>query len=415
MTSTVQALAPIDQPVITLLNPVLSAPPPIIPLLISRTGSNLCIGRRTSDNALAYSSDEMATWTILTNKPADKPVAIIETYDGELLVLGSSSGNPSAAGVNVVYKTTGWATNKQGVTFTSKKSFGGVSAGINAGWAFSNGSVIPPNATLPNGAIVTNLYGTQSQATGDNTLRAVYSYVTFDHGETWVDLLSLLNAGTTNPLGVHFHGCYASALDNRAYLSFGDNTGNGPAVAGAGKMQVAYVNLEDLTYGFLPLPPQYTVFTGGNALQFTGIRGADDGSLSFTPDTAPFAILVLGRTGYRQFNNMHWTVPMGTGDARTIGGGIVQVKPGDPAFTSFQMDATSNGLGASNTVPAFYVAVTGNDWQVLWTDAGNPLSVNEQVYMGTIGMFASKKFVGFYTSTEAGLGTRMLTGTVSGI
>lgn len=414
MASTVQTLAPLDQPVISLLNPVLSAVPAIMPLLITRTG-NLCIGRRTSDNALAYSADEMATWTILTNKPAEKPLAIIETYDGELLVLASSSSNAGAAGVNIVYKTTGWATNKQGVTFTSKKSLGGVAAGVNSGWSFSNGSVIPPNATLPNGAIITNLYGTQTQSTGDNTTRAVYSYFSVDHGETWVDMLSLLNAGTTNPLGVHFHGCYASPLDNRAYLSFGDNTGNGPALAGTGKIQVAYVNLEDLTYGFLAAPAQYTVFTGANSLQFTGIRGADDGSLIFTPDTAPFAIFVLGRTGYRQFGNMHWTVPMGTGDARTIGIGVTQVKPGDPAFTSFQMDATTNGMGAANAVPAFYVAVNGTDWQQLWSDPTNTLSVNEQVYMGTIGMFASKKFVGFYTSTESGLGPRMLTGTVSGI
>lgn len=416
MTSTVQALSPIDQPVITLANPVLSAVPAIVPVLISRTGSNLCIGRRTSDNALAYSTDEMATWTTLNNKPAEKSLAIIETYDGELLVLASSASNSGGAGVNNIYKSSGWSANKQATTFALKKSVGGVASGINAGWSFNNGSVMAPTAALPRGAIITNQYGAQTQSTGDNTTRAVQSYVSTDHGETWTDMVSLLSMGSTNPIGVHFHGCYASALDNRAYLTFGDNTGGGPALAGgAGKMQIAYVNLDDMSYGFMDSPTNYTLYTGGNTMQFTGIRGADDGSLILTPDTAPFAVFVWGRTGYRQFNNLHWTVPVGTQDARTIGNGLTQVKPGDPVFTSFQMDASTNGLGAANTVPAFFVAVNGTDWQLLWSDPTNPLSVGEAVYMGTIGMFASKKFVGFYTSTEGSFGTRMLTGTVSGI
>lgn len=409
MASTVQPIAPIDQPVLALSNPVLSAMPAIVPLMITRA-DNLCIGRRTSDNALAYSSDEMATWTILANKPAEKPLAIIETYDGELLVLASNAANPNAAGVNVIYKSTGWTANKQTATFASKMTTGGTLAGVNAAWSFHGGCIIPPSSAFPNGVVVTNQYGGQTQPTGDKTLCAVYAYASFDHGNTWSVIFDLLNAGRANPVGVHLHGCCLSAQDNRMYISFGDGTGDGKLMPGAGNTQIAYVNLEDLTYGYMPIPALYTGFTGAESLQVTGIRCADDGSLITTPDARPYSILTWGRTGYRQFGNMHWTVPIGTGDARTIGTGVVQSRSGEPVFAAFQMEA---GGQAANNVPAFYVALNGFDWQQLWSDPANPLGASEAVYLNVMGIFASKKFIGFYTNTKAGLGARMLTGTMT--
>jgi hypothetical protein len=405
MTITNQALTPLDQPRYTLSNPVLAAVPAIIPQMISRSG-NLAYGRRASDNALCFSLDETATWTFLNNKPPQKTQGIIETYDGELLLLCSDSASPGSSGTLLIYKSTGWSANKVTATFALKKTVSAANAGIASQWSFNNG------CTTPSGVIVTNQYGQQTQSTGDNSQRAIQSYISFDHGETWADLMNLLNLGYTNPIGVHWHGCCASALDNRVYLSYGDNTGNGPAIAGTGNLQVAYVNLEDMSVGFLPSPPQYP-FAAGDSMQYTGIRCADDGSLIFSPDARPYAIMVYGRTGYRQFNAMHWTVPVGTGDVRTIGNGITQVKVGEPCFTSANLDANTNSLGASSATPTIWIGPNGTDWQQLWTDANNQLSTGEGVYMSIIGMFASGKFMAIYTSTESGLGTRMLTGTVT--
>jgi hypothetical protein len=399
MATTIQDLTPIGVPLYALNSVVLTTITDVTPYLISRY-ANMVFGRRESNNKLAYSSDEMATWTEVTSGALTGYVrGVMETYDGELIV---SVGGGDQLGPNTLYRSTGWTSNRAGVTFAPVLSVPMANAGIPQDWSFQ------PANMLPNGTIVINSYGSQVQAGGGaaNEQRAKFSYISFNHGATWADFqnLALINPTYTDPANVHWHGSFLHAADNRVYFTFGDNNGQGDDIAGTGNVQIHYYNLDDNSTGFMPLPVGYSGFTAANSLQWTGIGAADDGSIILTPDAKPYGTMVWTRTGYRTYGNLHWT--FGNGDAHTIGTGVTHQKAGKPYFVGVGLagDAT---LSAS--YPVIDVSSNGVDWQSLWRDTANMLGTYQYARTTPIGVFDSGKFIAVYKSSVA---LRLITGTL---
>jgi hypothetical protein len=397
-------------PLYSLTNVVVGDVGTIQPLLLSRY-TNRVFGRRVADNTLMYSDDEMATWTATTFTNKFGLQAVVETYDGEILVL---HGQGQQLPTNYVYKSSGWSANPATATFNLKLT---VPSGVSSLWGFGL------NGMGADGTVVITTYGGQTNAGGlpSNDQTGHYSFISRDHGGTFsagIDLLSLPGNPSQNPQGAHWHGNAYSQLDNCVWFTYGDN--NYPdvrAMPGTGNTQLMRLDLDTMTLTFLPIGADYAGLTAGLLQQWTGVCVLDDGSVSLTPDAAPQAFTVVPRLGYRTYGPQHGMLVSDPEGTWQIGGPIVRAKKGNPYLTASELDGTramqANIDGGLRV--AIYAAVDGLAWQRIYLDTAMPLKLNQFIQITPIGVLASGKFVCRTSNTNSGAWANggLITGTLT--
>lgn len=263
----------------------------------SRTGTNnrqLRISTNFADNPAG------ATWITNPNQANGSQgiESITELADGELLVVSRGFTNMS------IQRTVGWATNPATATYaTSFGSTGGViSGGVYNGHQWTAGT---------NGVVVFSDSGSQNSNSTDNGATKVY--LSTDGGRNFTTILNLFTyaAGrgvTAN--GIHCHAVVYDEAWDRIWVLFGDDTGNGLSIAGAGNTQVIYSDDRGATWTPLPAFDTWVSSTNGYGQRYN--MAINDNAVVFTADLSqPVGMMVQRRLGYRQLGNAEVIFPHG--------------------------------------------------------------------------------------------------------
>ena len=143
-----------------------------------------------------YSLDDGATWNANPNALHAGTQAVRDLPDGEILV--SAGTNPGK-----LYRSNGWAVNKQTATFTEVLTASSPNVYFHNGYGLWVGE---------NGLVLAAEYG--SKVAGAN---ARYVYLSRDHGATWATIFDIGGAVET-----HIHGVAYDKWWRRIWVSTGD-------------------------------------------------------------------------------------------------------------------------------------------------------------------------------------------------
>lgn len=374
------------------------------PLQLSLDRTTL-YGVRKSDNTLMQSQNNGASWTAIFTFPSDRPIGgMVEMPDGQCLIECTLTAGTAAC----VYRSTGWSTTpaaRPSATWAlTLTTAGGTLPGKWTGHKWSVGS---------NGVVVMATYGTQTQSggPGNNVARGRYLYVSEDFGATFTLRYDLyINGAVDQAIGVHFHAVAYHEADDRIIASYGDGTGQGTLISGSQptKQQLMYSDDRGITWQFFDIPADYSNFTGGNAMQFTTVAIADDGSLILQTDGAPYFMAVVKRTGYRTYGSWHLQPRTGPGGTSTIGSYINRNKSDGPFLATFELNGTPpDGLSVNGNdrSMAIYASPDGLSWYTLYTDTPRRIASGEYWALNLMGPTPDGKVVGDYGYRNGGAWT----------
>ena len=396
MTITIRAQTPPAAPSYSLANVSVTNNNGISPLKMSLDCLTL-YGYRVSDNTLMQSQDKGATWSAI-HTFANPLTGMIEMANGECLVLCTAS----AQYPGYVFKSSGWSTtpaNRPSATWTQTLSSpGGQLQGKWTGHKWSSGT---------NGVVIISTYGQQtvSGGAGANTNTAHYSYISQDFGSTFSPLFDLYTQGGANPaVGVHFHCSLYSEPDDRIWMSYGDQTGDGYKVSGSPttKQQLMYSDDRGATWTWANIPADYSQFQSGNAMQFVTLGLAADGSLILLPDGAPYHICIWNRTGYRTFGNFHTGPQMGPGGTSTIGSFLNRDNSNGPWIATFELNSASLSVNSDYRSVVIYMSVDGKSWHSAYVDYQHRIAGTEYYTLNLMGPTPDGKVVGQYSYKNGG-------------
>lgn len=239
-----------------------------------------------------------ATWIVNTTAVAGSQgiESITELADGELLILSRGFTNM------FIQRTTGWATNPATATYSTafQTAAGTTNGGVYFGHQWSAGS---------NGVVVAADSGSQNSGSTDNGATKVY--LSTDGGANFTTILNLFtyaqNKGVTAN-GIHCHAVAYDEAWDRIWLCYGDDTGNGLSIAGAGNTQILYSDDRGATWQSLPAFDTWTSPTTGYGQRYN--IAINDAAIVFTADvTNPVGMMVMRRLGYRQLGNAEVIFP----------------------------------------------------------------------------------------------------------
>lgn len=396
-----------EQPVYTFSSVQVAQLLNVKPLRVSSRG-NIGFGQRLSDGALMETPDEGATWN-LVNLFSQRAIALIETNNGEVIVLiAVGAGYP--AGGNQIWYSTGWASGHATATWTRANMTDGITpfssnGGIKFEWGFSQ------QALASGGTILINEYGAQSNAAN----AARYIYRSDDHGHTW-RIVYDVSAGVG---GLHMHASRVSLLDNSLYFTFGDADAGVTKAGGSGKFALGRYDIDTEAVSYFTLPADFSDYLpGARIMQDTGVDINERGDITLTPDGPPYAMAVFTRTGLRTFANYNTGPAFSVPNTATIGGGLVKYKSGDPTLAAYDLDGSQSVPVATPAFPRLFARPPGSlDWQTIWEDPTNQiLSSANYISVVPVGIFASGKVMAFYNFTNGGAWANgaLLTGTLTG-
>lgn len=378
----------------------------VVPVSMSRDRTTIFgFVRNAAANGLYTINDTTGATTLLYTF-SNKASAIVETYDGEALVVISGA----------VWRSTGWSANKATATWASVLTIpGGTPFPDYSANRWSMGT---------NGVMVIAEQGAQTigtTATGDNAAdnatavtnnaaRAHRCYVTADNGKTWFTLIDLL---TDSPLvearlssGVHPHGWQYDEEWDCMWGGFGDNTGQGPNLFGTSKLQLIYsfdwrnvLTGGKATWNTIPLLPDYQSTVAAYALQVVGMLITSK-NVILGPDGIPYGFMIIPRLGYRQMGAVRFgpMLPFTTGGGM-IGKDITWAGSGYPVFASY---AISNGTNeTTGLLPhLFCSADEGSNWFEIWKDSNRARLPSEKV--AAFGPTVNNKVVASTQNTNGG-------------
>jgi hypothetical protein len=312
------------------------------PIGISRDRATVFAATSTG---LYQSVNDGVSWTTVRTGFPRNVVAIQELTDGEALVFLQDG----ASAPGQIMRSTGWSTNKTTATWASVlTSVGGY---FNPLWSGNHQTI------GSNGKGIVAEYGSQTSASGDQTARARRVWVTSDFGVTWTQVLDVYTypTGSNANVGVHTHGAFYDEAWDRMWVTFGDNTGDGPVVSG-GLAQIGYSDDMGVTWNFLALPATYS------GVQVTTMAASSKFLLAL-PDGDPASVQLWKRTGYRELGPRREGAQFrgGTG-AQVIGQALHQAGPGLPIFASWMTSVATRATVVCS-------ADEGRTWREVWTTA----------------------------------------------
>lgn len=401
MTTINEALTPSAMSRYTLANVTVTNNNGIVPLQLSLDRTTL-YGVRKSDNTLMQSQNLGAAWTVIYTFPSDRPISgLVEMADGQCIVECTLTANTAA----YVYRSTGWSTtpaSRPAATWAlTLTTAGGTLPGKWTGHKWTAGA---------NGVVVVATYGTQTQSGGpsNNVSRGRYLYVSEDFGATFTLRYDIyINGAVDQAVGVHFHAVAYHEADDRIIASYGDGTGQGAQISGSPttKQQLMYSDDRGLTWQFFDIPADYASFVNGNAMQFTTVGIANDGSLILQTDGAPYFLTVVKRTGYRTYGSWHLAPRVGPGGTATIGSYLNRNKPDGLFLTTFELNGTPpTGLSVNNNDRSMSILASddGLSWYTLYTDTPRRIVSGEYWALNLMGPTPDGKVVGDYGYRNGG-------------
>ena len=273
-----------------------------------------------------------ATWIVNTTAVAGSQgiESITELADGELLILSREFTNM------FIQRTTGWATNPATATYSTafQSAAGTVNFGVYSGHQWTAGT---------NGVVVFADSGSQNSGGSDNGATKVY--LSTDGGVSFTTILNLFtyaqNKGVTAN-GIHCHAVAYDEAWDRIWLCYGDDTGNGLSIAGAGNTQILYSDDRGATWQSLPAFDTWTSPTTGYGQRYN--IAINDAAIVFTADmTNPVGMMVVRRLGYRQLGNAEVIGPQFGVDGRPTRSGKVGASA---TFCFCGVNTTSSSTGA---------------------------------------------------------------------
>lgn len=325
------------------------------------------------------STDDGATWILLKNF-AFSVGGMCETRNGECLVSIGGSAN--------LQLSSGWSTNRATATWTSVLT--------SAGGNFVPNWSLKPSNFGSNGVIVVNEYGAQTSAgteSGDAT-KARRVYMSTDHGKTWTIIFDICTTTSVKyAIGVHMHSCCYHETDDRIYITYGDNTGQGVTLGGSSNCQLAYSDDRGATWNWITGPTDW-----GGGLQFTNVI-ATDNNLILQPDGQQYGLATIKRTGYRTLAAFHsMNMFTSVAPATVIGQGLYQHWTGAERPILAYCNWSGTGQNVRNRL--LMSSDGGNTWNEAYANKDTPyLSFGD---MDVYGPTASGKILGWENWNNGG-------------
>jgi len=385
----------------------------VIPIGMSRDRATIFGAVRNGGALGLYAINDLTGATTLIHSFPYRPWALVETYDGEALCACAD-----LASAVTVYRSSGWSANRATATWTSVLTMTGAPLPEYSANRWSMGT---------NGVMVISEQGAQTvatTATGDNAAdnataltnnaaKARRAYVTANNGATWTLLYDQL---TQSPLleprqinGTHLHGVQYDEAWDRVWISYGDNTGQGPALYGAGGLQLIYsddwrnvLTGGTVTWNTIPLPTDYPSTTVSSAIQLVGMLITSK-AIILQPDGIPFAPMIIPRAGYRQIGVIRYGPMMPiTNGIQIIGKDISWAGSGYPAIASFSINNSTNAAMAF--LPHLYASADeGVNWFEIWKDPVRTRRTADRV--SAFGPTVNNKMVAATQDTNNGAST----------
>lgn len=366
-------------------------------------------GVTAKKNVLQVSTNDSVRWDDLftfnaTGQGSETVQGVIETNDGEVLV---ASGN-GAVVPGYIYKSSGWGptlAQQQAATwslvFTTR---GGSFVDV---WGFRQINVASKTGPY-NGLVFVSVYngGTTAGSSNDaaQATRPRYVYLSTSNGNvnTWTQILDIYTwSAQPNPGGVHVHSvCWQEAW-GRIWVAFGDSTGAGQQVAGAGNCMILYSDDLGQTWTALPWPSLLTNTTA----QFTASY-ATPSAMIFVADNTMGSqmnpILIMPITGYKTFGapRLHPSPPSNS----PYGKSLMRAGPTFPLIAGIAPDVI-NGMNPVE-YPELLCSPDDASWYPLWKDPA-PLSFHSGFYGAVTGPSVRGAIVAQYENGQ-------LVGTLSG-
>lgn len=284
------------------------------------------------------------TWTQVNSIP-EVIAGVWELPNGEVALTTYVGG-----GRGGVWVSSGWSdkSDHDTATFTKTLTYSQASNRATDSWGLS----FAPKGHVREGLVVVTEYGTQSTTATPDEEGAVRSWLSFDYGHTWKEIMNLFEFAGTK-VNLHNHAIAYDPYDDRIVLTFGDGNGSG---AKSGIVKCDDFMTETPTWQYL-----YGPTTNAN-FQATSVYAMKN-CLVFGGDGIPCGIYRIGRRGYRDLSpNIRVAVHYGSGtDTGFIGQGTYQQSPDQPALFGVQWAKT----GTEST--RLCCTVDGTNFFELWS------------------------------------------------
>lgn len=235
-------------------------------------------------------------------------------------------------------------------------------------------------ASGSNGVVVCAESGAQTSGGAANETvdqsRATRAFLSSDFGATWTQLFELrafaAAQGVPYPAGVHLHGIAYDEEWDRLWINYGDDTGDGLKIAGAGYTQTLFSDDRGATWQKLAVP---AFWSNANAAlgfgQWIAFAFTPTGMI-LSPDVSkPLGPMLYRRSGYRQIGAAQWLLP-----CNGVNGRVARLGSGYAVTGS-----TGRTYGAGTANMPIAISDDGLAWDIVTV----PVTTGASGYGPTIG------------------------------